>query len=319
MVRELKNKVMAGDSALREELLKLISADLEDLCQAAEELRNHFCGKEFHLCTVLNAKSGGCTENCKYCAQSLHYRTRVDSYPLKAESEILKEALENARRGAERFSVVTSGRGLTDEEVERLRNVLRQIRRQSSIGLCASLGLLTQSQLSRLKEAGLTRYHNNLETSRRFFPQVCTTHTYDDKIRVMEALRRAGLEICSGGIIGLGESMEDRLDLALELRRQGVLYIPVNILNPIPGTPLEKNPPLALEEIRRTVALFRFTLPQAAICLAGGRSLLADHGRSIFQSGANAAISGNLLTTCGIDIDDDLKTLSELGFETKMP
>lgn len=319
MVSELKNKIMAGGSALREELLELIPADLEELCRAAEELRERFCGKAFHLCTVCNAKSGGCTENCKYCAQSLHYRARVDSYPLKSESEILEEALENARRGAERFSVVTSGRGLTEEEVDRICEVFRQIRRRSSIGLCASLGLLTPSQLRRLKEAGLTRYHNNLETSRRFFPQVCTTHTYDDKIRVMEALRQTGLEICSGGIIGLGESMEDRLDLALELGRQGASYIPVNILNPIPGTPLEKNPPLPLEEIRRTVALFRFTLPQATICLAGGRSLLADQGRSIFQSGANAAISGYLLTTCGIDIEDDLKTFSELGFETKMP
>ena len=311
---QIKEKVLRGECLSKEDILSLLNEKLEDLIEAADEIRKFFCGNKFDLCCIINAKSGRCYENCKYCAQSIHYPTQILEYPLLDEEEIVKHALYNYEHGVNRFSLVTSGRCLTKDEFERVCNVCARIREKCDIQLCASLGLLSYQEFLRLKEAGVTRYHNNLETSRRFFPFICTTHTYDDKICTIQAAVKAGLDVCSGGIIGLGETMEDRIDMALELRRLGIFSVPVNVLVPIPGTPLESLPILDVDTVCRTLALFRFILPKAAIRMAGGRGKMLDKGRLAFKSGANAAITGGMLTTSGIDVEEDKRILAALGY-----
>jgi len=204
------------------------------------------------------------------------------------------------------------------DELGSVCNSYSEIRKNCDISLCASHGLLSIEQLLKLKNVGVQRYHNNLETSRRNFPNICTTHTYDDKINTIKAAHKAGLEVCSGGMIGLGETMEDRIDMALDIRGLGIKSVPVNLLSPIPEIPYGKLPVLTADEVRKTVAICHFILLDAAIRLAGGRNLLADKGRSLFLSGANAAISGDVLTTSGIIISDDMRMIQELKFEVKM-
>ena len=318
MIQQIKNKILNGFQINKEDAMQLISADLEKLSTASNELRQHFCGNAFDICTIINGKNGKCSENCKFCAQSAHYKVSIEEYPLLDCKSLLKEAIYNRDKGILRYSVVTSGKNLVEDELESVCNSYSKIRKNCDISLCASHGLLSIEQLLKLKNAGVRRYHNNLETSRRNFPNICTTHTYDDKINTIKAAQKAGLEVCSGGIIGLGETMEDRIDMALDIRGLGIKSVPVNILSPIPETPYGKLPVLTTDEVRKTVAIFRFILPDAAIRLAGGRNLLADKGRSLFLSGANAAISGDMLTTSGIIISDDMRMIKELKFEVKM-
>ena len=303
----------------REEALELMDVPLEELSQAADQLREHFCGDRFDMCTIVNGKCGKCSEDCKYCAQSAHYQTSLEeSYPLLSTEELVKGAAENKRQGVLRYSIVTSGRKLSDREVDQVCESIRAIREQVGIEVCVSFGLLGEEAFRKLKEAGASRVHCNLESSRRYFPQVCTTHTYDEKIETMKAARRAGLSVCSGGIIGLGETMEDRIDMVLTARELGVKSVPVNLLNPIPGTPYEHNPVLTEDELRRVVAIFRFLIPDGNIRLAGGRGLLEDKGARCFCSGANAAISGDMLTTAGITVERDLEMLRKLGYQVRL-
>lgn len=317
MVESLKKSVLSGGRLTREEALQLSKAPLEPLCGAADEIRRHFCGNGIDLCSIVNAKSGRCTEDCKYCAQSAHYSGGAEEYPLLDGEALAEQAADVHKRGVPRFSAVTSGRTLSAAETDAVCAGYRAIAARCGVSLCASHGLLSLEQLRRLKEAGVTRYHNNLETSRRNFPNICTTHTYDKKLETLRNARRAGLELCSGGILGLGETMEDRIDMALELRALEVRSVPLNLLNPIPGTPFAAVPRLTPEEFRRTVALFRFLLPDAALRLAGGRGLLPDKGAAAFRSGANAAITGDMLTTAGITVETDLTLLLQLGFEVR--
>lgn len=318
-VEQLKNKVLGGGEVTREEALELMDAPLETLSQAADQLREHFCGDRFDMCTIVNGKCGKCSEDCKYCAQSAHYQTSLEeSYPLLSTEELVKGAAENKRQGVLRYSIVTSGRKLSDREVDQVCESIRAIREQVGIEVCVSFGLLGEEAFRKLKEAGASRVHCNLESSRRYFPQVCTTHTYDEKIETMKAARRAGLSVCSGGIIGLGETMEDRIDMVLTARELGVKSVPVNLLNPIPGTPYEHNPVLTEDELRRVVAIFRFLIPDGNIRLAGGRGLLEDKGARCFCSGANAAISGDMLTTAGITVERDLEMLRKLGYQVRL-
>lgn len=319
IVEELKQKVLGGGEVTREEALKLVEAPLEELAQAADQLREHFCGDRFDLCTIVNGKCGKCSEDCKYCAQSAHYHTTLEeSYPLLSTEELVKGAAENKRQGVLRYSIVTSGRKLSDREVDQVCESIRAIREQVGIEVCVSFGLLGEEAFRKLKEAGASRVHCNLESSRRYFPQVCTTHTYDEKIQTMQAAQRAGLSVCSGGIIGLGETMEDRIDMVLTARQLGVKSVPVNLLNPIPGTPYEHNPVLTEDELRRVVAIFRFLIPDGNIRLAGGRGLLEDKGARCFRSGSNAAISGDMLTTSGITVQRDQEMLNELGYQVRL-
>lgn len=317
-VKEYADYIIEGNDITKEDALFLAGSDIDALAHEADRLRKHFCGNTFDMCTIINAKSGKCSENCKYCAQSSHYATKAEEYPLLPVSEIVREARRNEEQGVVRFSVVTSGRSLTDSEVDSVCESFRAIKRETGIEVCASHGLLDEGQFRKLKDAGVTRIHNNLETSRKNFPNICTTHTYDDKIEAVKAAMRAGLNVCSGGIIGMGETMEDRIDMILDIRSLGIRSVPVNILNPIPGTPYESLVKITYDEIIRTIAVFRFINPGASIRMAGGRGLLPDKGKRAFVSGANAAISGDMLTTSGITVDTDIKMIKELGYEVKL-
>lgn len=317
--QKMKEKVLSGELLGREEAITLSKEPLEELTQAAEEIRAAMCGNGFDICTIINGKCGRCSEDCKYCAQSAHYHTAcTESYPLLSAEKLLEGARYNAERGVLRYSIVTSGRKLSDKEVDQVCESIRAIKRETSIEVCVSFGLLDEEQFRKIKEAGASRVHCNLETSANYFPNVCTTHTYEEKIETLKAARRAGLSICSGGILGLGETMEDRIDMVLTARELGVKSVPVNLLNPIPGTPYEKNQPLTNEEACRCVALFRFLIPDASIRLAGGRGLVGDKGEACFQSGANAAISGDMLTTAGITVETDMELIKKLGYEARL-
>ena len=319
IVRQLKEKVMSEEWIGKEEALQLAAAPLGELTEAADEIRRRYCGDTFDICTIINGKSGKCSEDCKFCAQSSRYHTGLkDTYPLLGTEELLEEAKYNADRGVLRYSIVTSGRCLSDREVERLCDSIRKIKEETDIRICVSPGLLQEEQFRKLKEAGADRVHCNLESSERYFLQVCTTHTYEEKTAAIQAAKRVGLSVCSGGILGLGESVEDRIDMVLTARKLGVRSIPVNVLNPIPGTPYEKNPVLSGEEILRCTAVFRFLIPDGLIRLAGGRGLMEDKGKKCFQSGANAAISGDMLTTAGITVESDMEMIRSLGYKVSL-
>ena len=318
IVSELKSKLLNGGKITRGEAISLINAPLGELCAAADEIRERFCGETFDMCTIINGKSGRCSENCKYCAQSAHYNTLCEEYPLLSAEKLVEGALYNYKRGVLRYSIVCSGKRLSDSEVDSLCESVREIKKACPIKVCVSAGLLDEASFRKLKEAGVDRVHNNLESSRGFFPEVCTTHTFDDKITAIKAAKAAGLEVCSGGIIGLGETFEDRIDMVLEVRELGVKSVPVNVLNPIPNTPFAKNPTISEEEAARTVAIFRFIIPDGQIRLAGGRGLLSDMGKALFRSGANAAISGDMLTTRGISIERDMQMCEELGYKVEL-
>ena len=317
-LKELTDQVINGKKISKEEALFLYRQPLLELCRSADKIRKYFCSDQFDICTIINARSGSCSENCKFCAQSAHNHTCAATYPLLSKEVILAQAKINHEQGVLRYSIVTSGKRLSDAEVDLMCEVVREIKEKIGISVCVSFGLLNEQQFRKLKEAGVTRVHNNLETSRRNFPNICTTHKFDDKIQAIRAAQAAGLSVCSGGIMGLGETAEDRIDMALTLRELGVRSIPVNMLNPIPGTPFENNERLTPEDMQRIVAVYRFILPRASIRLAGGRGLMPDKGKSCFTSGANAAISGDMLTTAGITTKTDMALLKELGYEVKI-
>lgn len=315
ITEQCKQAVLDGKQLQQDEALSLYQAPLEELCAAADEIRQHFCGETFDICTIVNGKSGRCSEDCKFCAQSMHYQTKIEEYALMDTDEIVRQAKSNAEQGVLRYSIVTSGRRLSDAEVDRVCESIRAIKKNVDIEVCVSFGLLDEAQFRKIRAAGASRAHCNLESSRRFFPSVCTTHTFDEKIAALQAARQAGLSVCSGGIMGLGETVEDRIDLALTLRALSIKSIPVNFLSPIPGTPYAQNPLLTEEEKRRIIAVYRFLLPNTSIRLAGGRGLMPDQGEGCFRAGSNAAISGDMLTTAGISMQTDLNMLHRLGFE----
>ncbi|HBW36725.1 biotin synthase BioB [Desulfosporosinus sp. BICA1-9] len=314
-IRHYNEKVINGAMISKEEAMIIADAPLEEICSAANEIRKHFCGNHFDICAIINGKSGRCAENCKYCAQSAFSSTKIEEYSLLDTETLVEQAKYNDQRGVLRYSIVTSSKKLNEQEVDKVCESIRVIRNETGIAVCTSFGLLAEEQFIKLKEAGVSRVHNNLETSRRNFPKVCTTHSYEEKIETIKAAKRAGLNVCSGGIMGLGETMEDRIDMVLTIRELGIRSIPVNILIPIPGTPYENVKKLTNEDMCRIVAVFRFLVPNASIRLAGGRGLLADKGLKCFQSGANAAISGDMLTTSGISIEQDMELLKKLGYK----
>ena len=282
----------------------------------AEQIRKKFCDSKFDMCSIINGKSGKCSENCKFCAQSAHYKTNIKEYSLFDTDSIFNVAKHNWNKKVKRFSIVTSGKKLTDEEIDLVCKTYEKIKKECNIMLCASMGLLTKQQFIKLKKSGVSRYHCNLETSREFFPNICTTHTYDDKINAINIAKKTGFEICSGGIFGMGETFQDRIDMFFEIYNLGIKSVPINILNPIKNTPFENNKILSQEEVLRIVAIARFILPDAFIRLAGGRLLFKDKGVSLFSSGANATITGDMLTTNGTSIGEDFNTIKKLGFQT---
>lgn len=308
-------KILSGKAITKEDALNLYNSPLDELCQCADEIRKHFCANKFDICTIINAKSGKCSENCKYCAQSSFYSTCVQEYPLLSPQEVAKQAKENFERGVLRFSIVTSGKKLSDSEVEKVCEIIKAIKNECGIKVCISCGLLNKEQFTKLKEAGASRVHNNLETSEKNFSNVCTTHSFQDKVNAIKAAQSSGLSVCSGGIMGIGETPEDRIDMAFSLKELGIKSVPINMLNPIKGTPYENLSPLTEDDMRRIAAVYRFILPDASIRLAGGRGLMEHKGYDCFKSGANATISGDMLTTAGITIEKDIEAIEALGYE----
>jgi biotin synthase len=290
-------------------------SDLGELCRAADGLRRSFHANSFDLCSIINARSGRCSEDCRYCAQSAYYPAVIDSYEQIETATALKQAQENDRAGVRRLSLVTAGRSVKSEQLEQLGELYTEIGRETGLLFCASMGLLTRDKAERLVTFGVRRYHCNLESCREYFPQVCTTHTWEEKVETIRIARAAGMDVCSGGIIGMGESLEQRLQLAFELRELEVMSIPINILTPIAGTPFGELEPISFAEVLRTIAMFRFINPQAVIRLAGGRNQFGTEQYQCFAAGANGAIVGNYLTTAGNGLEQDLQAIAGLKFK----
>lgn len=313
---QLANEIIAGRRLNRsDDLSFFMTCDLEALCQGADQIRAAFIGDRVDLCSIINGRSGRCPEDCKYCAQSAHHHTNCEVYDFLPEKQIVEACKLHEAEGVHRFSIVTAGKALTGKEFDQAIHAYETMREEApGIELCASMGFLSREQLQRLKDAGVTSYHHNIETSRRNFPNICTTHTFDQKIATLKVIKEVGLYACSGGIIGMGETWEDRIDMALSLAEVGVDSIPINSLMPVKGTPLENQPVLAEDEILRTIAIFRYINPTADIRLAAGRALLTNDGEKAFCSGASATITGNMLTTAArATIHSDMKMLAGLG------
>lgn len=315
-MKRLAEEIIDGRRVGRQDDLSVfLTADIEELCAEADKIRKALCGNKAELCTIVNGRSGCCSEDCKFCAQSCHNHTGIKEYPFLSSDEIVAEGLRNETAGIHRYSIVTAGRTLKGDDLEYALVAYRRLSKESGLKLCASHGLQTLEEFQRMKEAGVNRYHSNLETSRRYFPFICTSHTYDDKIANIRRAQKAGLDVCSGGIIGMGETWEDRIDMAISLAELGVYSIPLNVRRPISGTPFEHLPPISNEDILRTVAIFRYINPTAWIRMAAGRGQFADGGARLFQSGANAAITGDMLTTTGTSISSDVRMFKQLGYE----
>ena len=310
----------------REEALNLLTRaeaseiaafeDLDFLCQQADRIRMALCGNSIDSCSIINARSGLCGEDCKWCAQSVHHSTGCDRYDFVDADKILEAARMNEKEGIHRFSLVTSGRKLSEADTERACHAYRLLSDKTDLYLCASMGLLSEDQLRKLAEAGVKRYHCNMETSSKVFPKLCSTHSQEEKRATIESARRLGMKICSGGIIGMGESVEDRIDFAFELLELGVDSVPMNILNPIKGTPLQDTPLISEEDIIRTGAVWRFILPDKVIRFAGGRGRLCYESMlRMLRGGVNGVLMGDMLTTVSHDIASDRVLFEEAQYD----
>ncbi len=304
-----------GEVDFDQAILLAQQADLEPLIAAASELGREFHGPGFDLCSIINARSGKCSEDCSYCAQSSHYNTNILTYDLVDSGTAMVQAVANDDYGVKRLSLVTAGRSITVSQLDSMGTLYAEMAERTGLLFCASMGLLTREKAEILVSFGVRRYHCNLEACKDYFPSICTTHTWQDKVKTLGIAKAAGMDLCSGGIIGMGETLEQRLQLAFELRDLEILSIPINILTPIAATPLEGIKPIALEDVLRCVALFRFINPRAVIRIAGGRDRFGDDQYQLFSSGANGAIVGDYLTTGGAGVVRDLTELSRLGFE----
>ncbi len=297
------------------ELSGITGTAIFKLFDLANSKRVETRGNNVDLCSIVNAKSGACPEDCSFCAQSVHNRTGVETYPLLTEEKILEAAVSAKKFGAKRFCIVTSGRKISGKEMEQICTFISNIK---NLGLlpCATLGMLNFSELKMLKDAGLHRYHHNLETSEAFFREICTTHTFREKIKVIESAKSLGLSVCSGGIFGLGESWKDRIDMAFALRDLKVDSVPINFITPIRGTPMGDYELLDPLEALKIIAIYRLILSGIEIRICGGRpNTLRDLNSYIFMAGADGLLIGNYLTTPGRNPEDDLRMIKDLGLE----
>jgi len=320
-IRKIGDKALGGKNVSMKDVLPLLGAkgpDILDLAAVANRVREEFNGNKIDLCLLLNAKSGRCPEDCAFCAQSAHHKTEVPVYPLMDMNRIVEEAREAQRKGTGRFCLIASGRELNDKEFETILGALDRIRRETTLDLDCSLGTLSEERAESLKKVGVTRYNHNVETAESHFHKICSTHSFRDRVKTIEVLKELGFSICCGGIIGLGESPEQRLELAFSLRQLGIDCIPFNILNPRPGTPLEHSESIPPMEIIKTISLFRLVLPKGTIKIAGGREAnLRDLQSLALLAGANGLIVGNYLTTPGRNAEDDLTMIRDVGFQIK--
>lgn len=295
------------------ELVEPLNTPLQELISQANEIRKKYIGNRLELCNILNARSGLCPEDCKFCAQSARHHADIPTYPLKGKKEIINAAQKAKAIGAEKFGIVTSGNRLTDREVDVVAQAISEIKDRIGIVVCASLGAMEKSQLQLLKEAGLSRYHHNIETSRRFYPRIVSTHTFDERIKTINSAKQVGLEVCSGGIIGMGETWQDRIDMAYTLKQLDVDSIPLNILIPIKGTPLEFTTPLSADDAIRTICIFRIILKDKIIKIAAGReTTFKDLQLAPFIAGANGMLIGGYLTVKGASLDADYALVEEI-------
>ncbi|MDR2431563.1 MAG: biotin synthase BioB [Candidatus Margulisbacteria bacterium] len=294
-------------------ILNTPDAELPELMRQAREIRDKHTGKHAQLCSIVNAKSGRCPEDCAYCAQSVYHRTSVPEYALLDTARIVRQGLIAQQNGAHCFGIVTSGRALPPEDIKKVLEAVRLLK-VAGIAPAASLGILNKDTLRRLKDAGLNRYHHNLETAESFFPNICTTHTYAERAATARAAKETGLELCCGGIVGMGETKEQRVELVLAIAELSPESVPLNFLNPIPGTALRRIQPLPRADICRTIALFRFFLPDKNIGVMGGREqLLGEEQNLVFEAGANGFLIGNYLTTSGNSVEADHMLVAAAG------
>jgi len=295
------------------ELSLLTGNDLIDLIMCANKIRARYRKDELVMCSIINAKSGLCSQDCAFCSQSAHHTTDVDIYPLVSEEAIITRAISMYEEGAKRFSMVTSGYMLTDDEIDTISSAAANIIMKTGLTVCASLGILTAPMARKLKEGGIAVYHHNLETARSFFDQVCTTHDYEEDLQTVRFAKSVGISVCSGGILGLGETWEQRVELAFTLKELDVDGIPINFLNPIPGTRMEARPLMNPMDALKCIALFRFINPEKDIIVCGGREVtLRDFQSWIFAAGANGVMIGNYLTTQGRDARMDMDMIKEV-------
>ncbi len=315
----ITEKVIKGTQIDKSEayfLSNITVPEVYKLFSSANSIRDYFRGDFIDLCSIINAKSGACPEDCSYCSQSAHYNTKVDVYSLISIDKIIERAKSAKKNGARRFCIVTSGRNI--ENTEEIKTIAECVSKINDLGLlpCATLGMLGKEELGLLKKAGLNRYHHNLETSEAFFPEICTTHTYREKVMTIKKAKELGLSVCSGGIFGLGEGWEERIEMAFALKELEVDSVPINFLNPVSGTPLEGKGYLNPIEALKIIAIYRFILPDKEIRICGGRNLaLRTLQPLVFISGADSLLIGNYLTTSGRNPEDDHRTMEDLGLK----
>ncbi len=298
---------------MRKAILDLFNIPLEILISQADDLRKIYHSNHFDLCSINNIKSGKCTEDCTFCSQSIHFKTDSPSYDLMDQVKACTEAISLSNQGVHKHSLVSSGRHLDDSDLEKLLPIYKSLN-EAPLNLCASHGLITEEQALKLKNTGVKRYHHNLETSENYYPEICTTHTYQDRIDTINVCKKVGLEVCSGGIWGLGESREDRIDMLMTLKALEVDSVPINILCPIEGTPLENNQPLPLDELMKTLCIYRIVLKDKELRLAGGRVQL-EKLEEVYRCGVNGILTGDYLTTTGFSVKKDIELLEELGYK----
>ncbi len=299
----------------KQELLDLYNMDLDKLLNESKK----YLKDEVEFCSIINARSGKCSQNCKYCAQSSHYNTDIESFPLIDVETVVKAAHDSVENGADRVAIVTSGKSPDESDFDTMLEMIKALNKEG-IKSCASIGILNEEQAKKLAEAGLVRFHHNINTCKSYHPEICTTHTYEDRLNTTKLVKKYGMELCSGVILGMGESVEQRIEMALELAEINPDSIPVNILTPIPNTPFEKyGDKIDEENILRTLAVFKIACPNASIRIAGGKKarLSEETIEKAFKYCADSTIVGNYLTTTGFSPDEDAKLIHKIGRKLK--